>query len=253
MSPNNGENATARFLFAILKQKNLKDIDWNQVAQDPVLMQPISNGHAARMRYFRFRATVEGHEGRVAKTRAGDTANKSRASRAKARKVSSESVPESNTHSSGAVRIKKEFDYPTRTYPMSNCSPASISVSAGASPYLSDCHDDFGTGRFPTPCSDDMTNHIHTQRQTVIDPAVTIEGGGNIPHNAALFTPLFLDPGHPNNGSDNMHSPAFSSAFDDASIDMVHFGSDAARVSPDITAPYMMGSNDWDQSLQHQF
>ncbi|TWU78647.1 hypothetical protein ED733_005485 [Metarhizium rileyi] len=61
MSPNS-DNAMARFLFAILKQKNLKDIDWNQVAQDPVLLQSITNGHAARMRYSRFRATVTGHE-----------------------------------------------------------------------------------------------------------------------------------------------------------------------------------------------
>ena len=37
-------------------------IDWNQVAQDPVLLQPITNGHAARMRYSRFRSTVTGHE-----------------------------------------------------------------------------------------------------------------------------------------------------------------------------------------------
>ncbi|KAK3946300.1 hypothetical protein QBC46DRAFT_3790 [Diplogelasinospora grovesii] len=56
------DNAMSRFLFAILKQKCLKDIDWNKVAHDPVLVQEISNGHAARMRYSRFRASMLGLE-----------------------------------------------------------------------------------------------------------------------------------------------------------------------------------------------
>ena len=30
------------------------------MAQDPVLLQPISNGHAARMRYARFKSSVVG-------------------------------------------------------------------------------------------------------------------------------------------------------------------------------------------------
>ncbi|KAI0202583.1 hypothetical protein F4808DRAFT_66992 [Astrocystis sublimbata] len=61
MSSNN-DNAMTRFLFAILKQKNLKDIDWNAVAHDPILSQPITNGHAARMRYSRFRSVMLGLE-----------------------------------------------------------------------------------------------------------------------------------------------------------------------------------------------
>ncbi|KKY37325.1 hypothetical protein UCDDA912_g02670 [Diaporthe ampelina] len=48
----------ARFLFAILQQKNLKDIDWNAVAHNPILAQEITNGHAARMRYSRFRNSL---------------------------------------------------------------------------------------------------------------------------------------------------------------------------------------------------
>ncbi|CCC10955.1 hypothetical protein SMACR_04184 [Sordaria macrospora] len=58
------ENAMARFLFAILQQKSLKDIDWNEVAASPFLSQKISNGHAARMRYSRFRASMLGTEPR---------------------------------------------------------------------------------------------------------------------------------------------------------------------------------------------
>ncbi|KAI1506295.1 hypothetical protein F5X99DRAFT_129741 [Biscogniauxia marginata] len=61
MSSNN-DNAMTRFLFAILRQKNLKDIDWNKVAHDPILAQEITNGHAARMRYSRFRSAMLGLE-----------------------------------------------------------------------------------------------------------------------------------------------------------------------------------------------
>lgn len=56
------DNAMTRFLFAILQQKCLKDIDWNKVAHDPILAQEITNGHAARMRYSRFRAAMLGIE-----------------------------------------------------------------------------------------------------------------------------------------------------------------------------------------------
>ncbi|KAK8086413.1 hypothetical protein PG994_001387 [Apiospora phragmitis] len=58
----NNDTAMTRFLFAILKQKNLKDIDWNAVARDPILSQEITNGHAARMRYSRFRQAMLGLE-----------------------------------------------------------------------------------------------------------------------------------------------------------------------------------------------
>jgi hypothetical protein len=56
---NSVDNALARFLYAILKQKNLKDIDWNQVAHDEALIDPCPNGHAARMRYSRYKSTIE--------------------------------------------------------------------------------------------------------------------------------------------------------------------------------------------------
>ncbi|GAB1313056.1 hypothetical protein MFIFM68171_03266 [Madurella fahalii] len=58
----NNDNTMARFLFAILQQKCLKDIDWNKVARNPILSQEITNGHAARMRYSRFRAAMLGLE-----------------------------------------------------------------------------------------------------------------------------------------------------------------------------------------------
>ncbi|KAG0647968.1 hypothetical protein D0Z07_6039 [Hyphodiscus hymeniophilus] len=54
------DNAIVRLLYAILSQKCLKDIDWNKVAHDPVLQQEITNGHAARMRYSRFKKQMDG-------------------------------------------------------------------------------------------------------------------------------------------------------------------------------------------------
>ncbi|KAG6029053.1 hypothetical protein E4U41_000504 [Claviceps citrina] len=123
MTPNS-DNAMARFLFAILKQKSLKDIDWNQVAQDPVLLQPITNGHAARMRYSRFRATVTGHEPQ----KRSRPAEKDRVCKSSKRGGSSKKH----------VIIKSE----------SGLSPVSL-----ATPY----HDDLSS-RFLTPCSDDMVS-----------------------------------------------------------------------------------------------
>ncbi|KAF3386259.1 hypothetical protein F1880_001276 [Penicillium rolfsii] len=49
------EGPTPKFLYAIIKQLNLKDIDWNKVALD----LEISNGHAARMRYSRFKSQID--------------------------------------------------------------------------------------------------------------------------------------------------------------------------------------------------
>ncbi|GKU00462.1 hypothetical protein FLAG1_00270 [Fusarium langsethiae] len=149
MTPNS-ENAMARFLMAILNQKNLKDIDWNAVASDPVLLQPITNGHAARMRYTRFRDTVKGHEPQK-RTRAED---KSRVTKSKkTQKPKNHSLAKSNSAASLASYaqahqsplVKQEHN----PY-LAQFSPASTS-----SPYLTDNRDDFNH-RFLTPCSDDM-------------------------------------------------------------------------------------------------
>ena len=73
------DSAIVRLLYAILKQKCLKDvstpaaflttqllieisknqINWNEVAADPILQEQITNGHAARMRYSRFKKQMD--------------------------------------------------------------------------------------------------------------------------------------------------------------------------------------------------
>jgi hypothetical protein len=50
------DGQTARFLYTIIKQLDLKAIDWNLVAGS----LEITNGHAARMRYSRFKQHMEG-------------------------------------------------------------------------------------------------------------------------------------------------------------------------------------------------
>ena len=50
------DGQTTRFLYTILKQLDLKTVDWALVAST----LDITNGHAARMRYSRFRQHMEG-------------------------------------------------------------------------------------------------------------------------------------------------------------------------------------------------
>ncbi|EEP79281.1 predicted protein [Uncinocarpus reesii 1704] len=50
------DGQTTKFLYTILKQLDLKSIDWNLVASQ----LDITNGHAARMRFSRFRQHMEG-------------------------------------------------------------------------------------------------------------------------------------------------------------------------------------------------
>ncbi|KAI4121661.1 MAG: hypothetical protein LQ338_006239 [Usnochroma carphineum] len=48
--------AVSKFLYTIMRQLDLKSIDWNAVATE----LEITNGHAARMRYSRFKQQMEG-------------------------------------------------------------------------------------------------------------------------------------------------------------------------------------------------
>lgn len=46
-----------KFLYTIIKQLDLKSVEWNLIAE----ATGITNGHAARMRYSRFKKQMEGH------------------------------------------------------------------------------------------------------------------------------------------------------------------------------------------------
>ncbi|KAJ4307041.1 hypothetical protein N0V88_000416 [Collariella sp. IMI 366227] len=109
----NNDNAMARFLFAILQQKCLKDIDWNQVAHNPILTQEITNGHAARMRYSRFRAAMLGLE---PQRRNRTNANKSKVSKKK-KDETPKPKKEEPEHSSGSgignIKMENRVDITT--------------------------------------------------------------------------------------------------------------------------------------------
>ncbi|KAF4971386.1 hypothetical protein FZEAL_9868 [Fusarium zealandicum] len=155
MTPNS-ENAMARFLLAILNQKNLKDIDWNQVAADPVLIQPITNGHAARMRFARFRATVNGNEPQK-RNRVADKSRVTKSKKTQTPKRDSLVKSESGVSLSSYAKVRQsptiKQEHSQHAY-LAQFSPASTS-----SPYLADNRDDFNP-RFLTPCSDDMTQGL---------------------------------------------------------------------------------------------
>lgn len=196
MSPNS-DNAMARFLFAILKQKNLRDIDWSQVAADPVLIEPIANGHAARMRFSRFRSTITGHK----PTKRGRPSDKTRISK-----------PKKETQSKKETPIKPEPGSSSiSSYPL--FSPESLASLTSpymddASPYLQD-GDDF-SGRFLTPCSDDMAQGLS------ISPSVLQDLQ---PTNGLMFPPL-------DGNSDFMNHAGHDHSFDVA-FDLNRFTTDA--------------------------
>ncbi|KAK7417151.1 hypothetical protein QQX98_004754 [Neonectria punicea] len=207
MTPNS-ENAMARFLLAILNQKNLKDIDWNQVAADPVLMQPITNGHAARMRFARFRSSVNGHEPQK-RTR---TADKSRVTKSKkpsqAKKdslIKSESGVSLSSYAQvrqgSSPKIKQEHSQPAY---LAQFSPASTT-----SPYLTDNRDDINP-RFLTPCSDDMTHGMSVNPASLEDVRLRNGFGPSMDCNPDLMP----HPGHDLIGLAQSPYHTFDAAYD---------------------------------------
>lgn len=209
---NSVDNALARFLYAILKQKNLKDIDWNLVAQDDALIDPCPNGHAARMRYSRYKTTIE------KALESGDSHKKSRTSE-KGGIVKPKKGPSSRK---GSI-VKSESGMNMAS--LAQFSPASIASSV----FTGDNQDGVLSARFLTPCSDDMTNAI---------PAQSTDAPADYPPPGSQF----LDA-----ASHDPTSPSYS-AFN-AAFDLGHFdtGSDALQTthSLDLGGNQILGGHDW--------
>jgi hypothetical protein len=210
-------------------------IDWNQVAADPVLIQPITNGHAARMRYSRFRSTILNHEPQK-RTRAVE---KGRVT--KSTKKDKDSQQRKNS------LVKSESGASLSSY--AQLSPASM-----ASPYMDDLRNDFSTTRFLTPCSDDMSGGL------CINPASIRSARHSDPN---MFSPS-LDhrgPDYMNQaiqdhaGLDNL--PLFSSAFE-AAYDMTGYkpgSAEATQTAADVLnvhEPQQMHDfmNDWSERME---
>lgn len=143
---NSVDNALARFLYAILKQKNLKDIDWNQVAHDDALIDPCPNGHAARMRYSRYKSTIE------KALESGDSHKRSRTS-----ERGGVTKPKKGSSSRKGSIVKSESGVNITS--LAQFSPASVASSV----FTGESRDGDLSARFLTPCSDDMTYGITAQ------------------------------------------------------------------------------------------
>ncbi|KAG5998333.1 hypothetical protein E4U52_000668 [Claviceps spartinae] len=222
MTPH-AENPTACLLFAILKQKSLKDIDWNQVAQDPVLAEPIRNGHAARMRYSRFRDSFTGIAGQKRQKR----------TRHDGKKISKPCKRQGSSKKNTRSKSDSGVDLSS----LAQSSPASF-----ASPYS----DDYSS-RFPTPCSDDMTS---------VCPAVMERRQTNTALDA--FSPMvdgkndFLDPSH------FAYSESFTvfeaardrSKYGDTTTDLQSPGLECSDL-PDPNSPITLldPSHEWNESF----
>ncbi|ROT43546.1 hypothetical protein SODALDRAFT_327748 [Sodiomyces alkalinus F11] len=194
----NTDNQMTRFLFAILKQKNLKDIDWNAVARDPVLAQPITNGHAARMRYSRFRSAMLGLE---PQRRNRNANNKNKVTKPKkeynkiAKKEEDEYIKSesginnrpifSDANARSSVKVKHEASQ--LSYHQSQFTPTSMGSPAGP-----DCHPTPHM-RLLTPSSDDMLPAPHTLQFS--------------PQTGILGTFDMLATGHCGHEHDHEHDP----------------------------------------------
>lgn len=150
-----------RFLFAILQQKCLKDIDWNKVAHDPILAQDITNGHAARMRYSRFRASMLGIE---PQKRNRTTSSKNRVTKAKKdgkvkkSKDGNGIKEDSDSQESGVPDVAPKAESPRVKQEMSQPPPdrnmlSSMFTTASAPMSAADLQSQF-QARLLTPCSD---------------------------------------------------------------------------------------------------
>ncbi|KAI0008458.1 hypothetical protein F4779DRAFT_448063 [Xylariaceae sp. FL0662B] len=158
MSANN-DTPMSRFLLAILKQMKLKDVNWDKVAHDPILAQEITNGHAARMRYSRFRSIILGIEptrrnrtgpanpSRVTKSKKGSNAKKSKDVKAES---TTESPAPPEIPELPAPKIKQEtlqYGFDNRLTPGLTPGPTSAPPTMSNTPTVIQ-------PRFLTPCSD---------------------------------------------------------------------------------------------------
>lgn len=160
MSSNN-DNVMARFLFAILQQKNLKDIDWNAVAHNPILAQEITNGHAARMRYSRFRNSLLNIEPQR-RNRAGVSKSKATKSKkeTKSRKETEQPIkndpnalPDTQEEESKAPSPKIKDETRVKREPQQIPSGSCVTQAGVQSTSLPDTQMQFHS-RLLTPCSD---------------------------------------------------------------------------------------------------
>lgn len=134
-------------------------IDWNQVAHNPILTQKITNGHAARMRYSRFKSSLLGTQPQ----RRNRVSNKAKVTKSKieskTKKENEEPIkPESNVapsirqedakdHIKNEAMVKRETQQ-SESHTQSRLTPADLPPVSMADAQL------HFHNRLMTPCSD---------------------------------------------------------------------------------------------------
>ncbi|KAH8178049.1 hypothetical protein LIA77_03131 [Sarocladium implicatum] len=212
---NSVDNALARFLYAILKQKNLKDIDWNQVAQDEALIDPCPNGHAARMRYSRYKTTIE------KALESSETHKRSRTSD----KGGIQKPKKGHASRKGSI-VKSEQGMNITT--LAQYSPASVASSV----FTGEICDGEHSARFLTPCSDDMTHGLAAPPAPADYP----------PPGSQFLDAASHDPTSPSYS-------AFNAAFDLSNFDT---GSDlTCSHSLDLGGNQVLNGADWNDRVDH--
>ncbi|ODH45936.1 hypothetical protein GX48_07977 [Paracoccidioides brasiliensis] len=96
------DGQTAKFLYTILKQLDLKSIDWNLVASQ----LEITNGHAARMRFSRFRQHMEG----ITTTHRTPRPKKTKVDKTQSKKQQQFSEPKQEPTAKAEQMVKQETD-----------------------------------------------------------------------------------------------------------------------------------------------
>lgn len=126
-------------------------IDWNQVAHNPILTQEITNGHAARMRYSRFRQNLLGHQPQ----RRNRNPNKSKVAKlkkdAKPKKEKDDAIDTCQQDAKNeSHQIKPDPIFKTEAQPLpdTRLTPADLPPVS-----MADAHMQF-QNRLLTPCSD---------------------------------------------------------------------------------------------------
>ncbi|KAL2104692.1 hypothetical protein VUR80DRAFT_9853 [Thermomyces stellatus] len=171
----NNDNQMTRFLFAILRQKCLKDIDWNEVAKDPILAQPITNGHAARMRYSRFKAAMLGLE---PQKRAKNGVTKPKAKPKKEAKPKNEDpVKSEHRDVKPLAGVKREASPPRAVKEEQKPQPFRVQFTPVS---MADSPTEVG-GRLLTPCSDEALqgnpNLLMTPASEMLSASSTFDMG----------------------------------------------------------------------------
>ncbi len=181
-------------------------IDWNKVAHDPILAQEITNGHAARMRYSRFRAQMLGLEPQRRKR----DGNKARVTKKKKDDKTAVRKEEDAVKSEGGgAVIKRESDSVPRASGYDASRPSTAAGQSSSSPRIKtesmipmtqqESQQHSVLGSCPPPPMQEMHAHMHQRLLTPCSDSdvMTTTSQGFTPSSDMFHADPVLDFGSP--------------------------------------------------------